>query len=80
QIRNEGLDSARLTMRPLDEVAIDRYLDLAGDVATQSVGAYQLEGIGIHLFERIEGDHSTILGLPLIPLLAGLRSLGLLAM
>jgi septum formation protein len=80
QIRHEGLDIARLTMRPLDEVAIDRYLDLAGDVATQSVGAYQLEGIGIHLFERIEGDHSTILGLPLIPLLAGLRSLGLLAM
>jgi septum formation protein len=80
QVRHEGLESARLTMRPLDEVAIDRYLELAGDAATRSVGAYELESIGIHLFERIEGNHSTILGLPLIPLLAGLRSLGLLAM
>lgn len=67
------LDSARLAMRDLDGKAIDRYLDLAGPEAWLSVGAYQLEGLGIHLFEGVEGDHSTILGLPLIPLLAALR-------
>ena len=50
------------------------YLDAAGEAVTSSVGAYQLEGLGVHLFERIEGDHFTILGLPLLPLLAFLRS------
>jgi septum formation protein len=75
----EGLDSARLTMRQLDETAIALYLDLAGERVTQSVGAYQLEGVGIHLFARVEGEHSTILGLPLIPLLAALRDMRLLA-
>ena len=79
EVRHEALDSARLTMRRLDEHAIGRYLDLAGAAVTQSVGAYQLEGAGIHLFERVEGDHSTILGLPLIPLIAALRRMGLLA-
>jgi septum formation protein len=64
---------ARMTMRPLSEAAIDGYLDEAGEAVTSSVGAYQLEGLGIHLFERIEGDHFTILGLPLLPLLAFLR-------
>jgi septum formation protein len=65
---------ARMTMRPLDEAGIDAYLDAAGEAVTSSVGAYQLEGLGVHLFERIEGDHFTILGLPLLPLLAFLRS------
>ncbi len=69
---------ARMTMRALDEYAIDLYLDTAGEAVTASVGAYQLEGLGVHLFERIEGDHFTILGLPLLPLLAFLRSKGLL--
>jgi septum formation protein len=70
---------ARMTMRPLGEADIEAYLDEAGEAVTTSVGAYQLEGLGIHLFERIEGDHFTILGLPLLPLLAFLRSKRLLA-
>jgi septum formation protein len=69
---------ARMTMRPLSGEEIRTYLDTAGDAVTTSVGAYQLEGLGVHLFERIEGDHSTILGLPLLPLLAFLRGQGLL--
>jgi septum formation protein len=64
---------ARMTMRQLSESEISAYLDAAGDAVTTSVGAYQLEGLGVHLFERIEGDHFTILGLPLLPLLAFLR-------
>ncbi len=70
---------ARMTMRPLSDAEIATYLDEAGERVTTSVGAYQLEGLGVHLFERIEGDHFTILGLPLLPLLAFLRSQGLLA-
>jgi len=66
--------SARMTMRRLGEAEIDAYLDEAGEAVTSSVGAYQLEGLGVHLFERIEGDHFTILGLPLLQLLAFLRS------
>jgi septum formation protein len=69
---------ARMSMRPLDDAAISAYLDAAGEAVTTSVGAYQLEGLGVHLFERIEGDHFTILGLPLLPLLKFLRSQGLL--
>lgn len=65
---------ARMTMRQLSEAEIDTYLDAAGEAVTSSVGAYQLEGLGVHLFERIEGDHFTILGLPLLQLLAFLRS------
>jgi septum formation protein len=75
----ETVATARMTMRPLREAEIDAYLDEAGQAVTTSVGAYQLEGLGIHLFERIEGDHFTILGLPLLPLLAFLRGEGLLA-
>jgi len=69
----EHCGTAKLTMRPLSEEMIDAYLTAAGTAALASVGAYQIEGIGIHLFERIEGDHFTILGLPLLPLLAYLR-------
>jgi septum formation protein len=69
-----NVTSARMIMRRLDEAEIDAYLDEAGEAVTSSVGAYQLEGLGVHLFERIEGDHFTILGLPLLPLLAFLRS------
>jgi len=72
-------DAARLTMRPLSEDFLDIYLDAVGADAFASVGGYQLEKLGIHLFERIEGDHFTILGMPLLPLLAYLREAGLLA-
>jgi septum formation protein len=75
----EHVSVARMTMRPMSEKAIERYLDAAGDAVTTSVGAYQLEGLGVHLFERIEGDHFTILGLPLLPLLGCLRKLGLVS-
>jgi septum formation protein len=71
---------ARMTIRRLGEAEIDAYLDQAGAAVTSSVGAYQLEGLGVHLFERVEGDHFTILGLPLLQLLAFLRSARLLAL
>ncbi|THD46714.1 MAG: septum formation inhibitor Maf [Bradyrhizobium sp.] len=74
----EHVAMARMTMRRLGESEIETYLDEAGAAVTSSVGAYQLEGLGVHLFERIEGDHFTILGLPLLPLLAFLRSKALL--
>jgi nucleoside triphosphate pyrophosphatase len=67
------VDSARLTMRDFSDRFLNDYLDMAGDSAMSSVGGYQLEGVGIQLFERIEGDYFTILGLPLLPLLAFLR-------
>ncbi|ABD05107.1 Maf-like protein [Rhodopseudomonas palustris HaA2] len=70
---------ARMTMRPLNDEEIAAYLDLAGDKATSSVGGYQVEGLGVHLFDGIHGDHFTILGLPLLPLLGFLRSQKLLA-
>ena len=70
---------ARLTMRAFSDNFIETYLDTAGAAVTESVGGYQVEGIGIQLFERIDGDHSTILGLPLLPLIAFLRRQGCLA-
>ncbi len=72
----ECVDTARLTMRDFSDRFLADYLDMAGDLALSSVGGYQLEGIGIHLFERVEGDYFTILGLPLLPLLAFLRQNG----
>jgi septum formation protein len=70
------VEAARLTMRPLSPLMVEAYLDAAGDRILSSVGAYQLESLGIHLFASIEGDQSTIIGLPLMPLLAALRALG----
>ena len=64
---------ARLVMRPFSDEFLDVYLALEGDAVLGSVGAYRLEGPGIQLFDRVEGDHATILGLPLLPLLGFLR-------
>ncbi len=75
----EHIAVARMTMRELSDAQIGLYLDAAGEAVTRSVGAYQLEGIGAHLFARIDGDHFTILGLPLLPLLEFLRGEKLLA-
>jgi septum formation protein len=69
---------ARLTMRAFSDPFLEAYLDAAGDAVLASVGAYQVENLGIQLFERIEGDHSTILGLPLLPVLDALRREGAL--
>ena len=76
----ENVSAARMTMRELSEDAIEAYLNAVGDAAATSVGAYQLEKLGVHLFSRIDGDHFTILGLPLLPLLAFLRGQGLLSL
>jgi septum formation protein len=75
----EHVDAAHLTMRAFSDAFLDRYLEAVGDAVLASVGGYQLEGAGIQLFERVDGDHFTVLGLPLLPLLAYLRQAGLLA-
>ncbi len=69
--------TARLSMRALSNEFIDAYVRTLGNRVSTSVGAYQLESLGVHLFEKIEGDHFTILGIPLLPLLAYFRSAGL---
>lgn len=74
----EHVDSATLTMRALTPAFVGRYLAAAGPDVLSSVGAYQIEGRGIQLFERIEGDTFAVLGLPLLPLLAALRREGAL--
>ena len=77
-IVTEILSSVRLKMRPLQDDFITHYLDTIGDVAFSSVGSYQIEGFGIHLFEAIEGDQFSIMGLPLLPVLKALRAEGCL--
>ena len=72
------VDEAVLTMRSFSPEFLDRYLAKAGYDVCQIVGAYEIEGPGIQLFERVEGDHFTIIGLPLVPLLAELRSRGVI--
>jgi septum formation protein len=74
----EYIGSARLTMRKLTDQLLDHYLETVGSAATASVGAYQIEGPGVQLFERVEGDYFTILGLPLFAALDFLRRRGCL--
>ncbi len=68
----------RLHMRSFSEAALEAYLAIEGEHLTGSVGAYRLEGPGALLFDRVEGEHSAILGLPLLPLLGFLRQRGVL--
>jgi len=75
----EHVGIARLTMRAFSDRFLDSYLDAVGAAATESVGAYQVEGRGIQLFERIDGDYFTVLGLPLLAVLQFLRQHGCLA-
>jgi septum formation protein len=75
----EHREVARLTMRSFSDQFLEAYLDAAGAALTASVGGYQLEKVGIQLFEHVQGDHFTILGLPLVPLLEYLRTAGWLA-
>jgi septum formation protein len=70
---------AELWMRPFGEAFLEDYLAREGEVLLGSVGCFQLEGLGAQLFSRIEGDYFSILGLPLLPLLAALREQGVIA-
>jgi len=74
----EHIELANLTMRGFSEAFLETYLDTVGAATYASVGGYQIESAGIHLFEKIEGDYFTILGLPLLPLVAYLRQAGAL--
>jgi septum formation protein len=75
----EHVGVARLTMRAFSDQFLDLYLDAVGSAATASVGAYQLENLGIQLFERVDGDYFTVLGMPLLEALGFLRQHGCLA-
>lgn len=70
------VETPRLRMRAFSEAFLEEYLDRGGESLFASVGAYQLEGAGAHLFERVDGDYFSVLGLPLLPLLAFLREHG----
>lgn len=70
------VDQATLRMRRLSEAALDAYLAAEGEAVLEAVGAYRLEGLGAQLFDRVDGDYFTVLGLPLLPLLAFLRGHG----
>ena len=72
------VETARLFMRDFSDAFLDDYLVRAGDRICQSVGAYELEGLGVQLFERLEGDYFTVLGLPLLPVLEELRARGVI--
>lgn len=72
----ETVSTARLTMHALPDRFLDAYLAAAGERVMTSVGGYQLEHLGVQLFEQIEGDHFTILGMPMMPLLGFLRASG----
>ncbi len=72
------LQTPKLKMHDFSDAFIDSYIARAGDAVLASVGAYQLEGLGAQLFERVEGDYFSVLGLPLLPLLAFLRERGAL--
>ncbi len=65
-------------MRAVSDAFLDAYLAAEGEATLTSVGAYRLEGLGAQLFDRVEGEHAAVLGLPLLPLLGFLRQHGVL--
>lgn len=69
---------SQITFRDLSPAYLGQHLAKVGEIALSSVGAYQIEGMGIQLFEKIEGDFFSIMGLPILPLLKELRNLGLI--
>jgi septum formation protein len=72
------ISAAKLYVRPFSEEFLDRYLGQAGDAVMNSVGGYQLEGAGVHLFNTVDANHFTVLGLPLLQVLSSLRARGML--
>lgn len=78
QVLWSGVAEARLAMRAFSDDFLDAYLDAAGEGVLTSVGGYQFEGVGAQLFDGVEGEFHTILGLPLLPVLKALRELGAL--
>jgi septum formation protein len=74
----QDVTTPRLTMRAFSDAFLDAYLAAEGEALLASVGGYRLEALGVHLFSRVEGEHSAILGLPLVPLLGFLRGHGVL--
>ncbi|HHN66671.1 MAG TPA: hypothetical protein ENK15_01360 [Thermopetrobacter sp.] len=74
----EYVDRAAMTMRRFSDAFLDGYLDTMGKKVLRSVGGYQIEGLGVQLFDHIDGDWQTIIGLPLLPFLHWLREEGLL--
>lgn len=74
-----GVDTARMTMRRFTDAFLDRYLEAEGEGLLGSVGCYRLEGMGSQLFDRVEGDYFTVLGMPLWPMLVELRRAGVIA-
>lgn len=74
-----GVDTARMEMRGFSDAFLGAYLAIEGEALLASVGAYRLEGMGAQLFERVEGDYFTVLGMPLWPVLAELRRVGVIA-
>ena len=72
------VEPAHLSMRAFSDAFLDAYLDEVGADALKSVGGYFLEGVGVQMFERVEGDYFTVLGLPMTPLLSALRATGAL--
>lgn len=75
QILAETSQTVKLTMRDFTDPEMEKVIDLAGETLLQCAGGYQLEGPSINLFEKIDGDYFTVLGLPLLPLLKALRNL-----
>jgi septum formation protein len=78
RIARAGVETAHMTMRAFSDNFLQAYVATEGAAAQQCVGGYRLEGLGVQLFERVEGDYFTVLGLPLFPVLNALRQAGLL--